>query len=213
MSGAGKTAVLEALKTKYSPTPGLPPDQIVPTVGLNLARLDVPSANGTCVFWDLGGRVGLRKIWERFYAGCDALVFVVDASEETSGDGDGDGDGDDDGDDGDGDGDAAAPADVRVHDEASGIAVLRHVLRREQLSGAPVLVLVNKADVASEKAVAEVRRKCETVVSSSGIDRHRVLDVVGKTGRGVDKGVEWLVGAAITSQRTKRRIAGESGDD
>ena len=46
VGGAGKTCVLESLKTRFSPMPGLAPAQIVPTVGLNLARLEVPAARG-----------------------------------------------------------------------------------------------------------------------------------------------------------------------
>ena len=83
VGGAGKTCVLESLKTRFSPMPGLAPAQIVPTVGLNLARLEVPAARGgaeTCVFWDLGGAPGLRGIWERYYAECDGVLFVVDAA-------------------------------------------------------------------------------------------------------------------------------------
>jgi len=84
VGGAGKTCVLEFLKTRFSPMPGLAPAQIVPTVGLNLARLEVPAdgatATTTCVFWDLGGARGLREIWERYYAECDGVLFVMDAA-------------------------------------------------------------------------------------------------------------------------------------
>ncbi|KAK1354685.1 hypothetical protein POM88_047941 [Heracleum sosnowskyi] len=35
---AGKTTLLEKLKSQYSNVEGLPPDRIVPTVGLNIGR-------------------------------------------------------------------------------------------------------------------------------------------------------------------------------
>jgi ADP-ribosylation factor related protein 1 len=34
---------------------GLPPDRIVPTVGLNIGRIEVE--NSKLLFWDLGGQV------------------------------------------------------------------------------------------------------------------------------------------------------------
>jgi len=46
---------LEKLKTIYSISEGLPHDRIVPTVGLNIGRIEV--SNAKIVFWDLGGQV------------------------------------------------------------------------------------------------------------------------------------------------------------
>ena len=74
---SGKTTALEQLKTAHAETPGLPNHQIVPTVGLNIARLDAPSGC-RLVVWDLGGRVGLRSIWERYYEEAHAVIFCVD---------------------------------------------------------------------------------------------------------------------------------------
>ncbi|CAN1158849.1 Protein WHAT'S THIS FACTOR 9, mitochondrial [Linum perenne] len=75
---AGKTTLLEKLKTVYSNSEGIPPDRIVPTVGLNIGRLEV--ANSKLVFWDLGGQIGLRSIWEKYYEEAHAVVFVIDAA-------------------------------------------------------------------------------------------------------------------------------------
>ena len=36
---AGKTTLLERLKTMYGATPGTPPERILPTVGLNVGRM------------------------------------------------------------------------------------------------------------------------------------------------------------------------------
>ncbi|CAN1267302.1 ADP-ribosylation factor-related protein 1, partial [Linum perenne] len=70
--------LLEKLKTVYSNSEGLPPDRIVPTVGLNIGRLEV--SNSKLVFWDLGGQIGLRSIWEKYYEEAHAVIFVVDAA-------------------------------------------------------------------------------------------------------------------------------------
>ncbi|KAL2540140.1 GTP-binding protein 1 [Abeliophyllum distichum] len=75
---AGKTTVLEKLKSQYSNLEGLPPDRIVPTVGLNIGRIEL--SNTKLVFWDLGGQPGLRSIWEKYYEEAHALIYVVDAA-------------------------------------------------------------------------------------------------------------------------------------
>ena len=40
LDNAGKTNILEKLKTHFSASPGLEADKILPTVGLNVARLE-----------------------------------------------------------------------------------------------------------------------------------------------------------------------------
>ncbi|XP_030533108.1 ADP-ribosylation factor-related protein 1 isoform X2 [Rhodamnia argentea] len=75
---AGKTTFLEKLKSIYLNMESLPPDRIVPTVGLNIGRIEV--SNTKLVFWDLGGQPGLRSIWEKYYEEAHAVVFVIDAA-------------------------------------------------------------------------------------------------------------------------------------
>lgn len=75
---AGKTTLLEKLKSLYSNLEGVPPDRIVPTVGLNIGRVEV--GNSKLVFWDLGGQLGLRSIWEKYYEEAHAVIYVIDAA-------------------------------------------------------------------------------------------------------------------------------------
>ncbi|XP_014518312.1 ADP-ribosylation factor-related protein 1 [Vigna radiata var. radiata] len=75
---AGKTTLLEKMKSMYSNIEGIPPDRIIPTVGLNIGRIEV--TNSKLVFWDLGGQPGLRSIWEKYYEEAHAVIFVIDAA-------------------------------------------------------------------------------------------------------------------------------------
>lgn len=76
---AGKTTLLESIKTKFSRIHGLPPEKIPPTVGMNLAKIQYRGAQ--VVIWDLGGQVRMRGIWEKYYSEANAVVFVVDSAD------------------------------------------------------------------------------------------------------------------------------------
>lgn len=77
---AGKTTVLEKIKGMYSNLPGMEPEKILPTVGLNVGKIDVSSSTKLFI-WDLGGQAGLRNIWDKYYADCHAILFIVDATD------------------------------------------------------------------------------------------------------------------------------------
>jgi ADP-ribosylation factor related protein 1 len=79
LEAAGKTTLLERLKTMYGGAPGLPPDKIVTTVGCNVARLNLDRCK--LLLWDLGGKVALRSIWEKYYADSKAVIYCIDASD------------------------------------------------------------------------------------------------------------------------------------
>lgn len=70
--------MLEKLKSIYSNLEGLSPDRIVPTVGLNIGRIE--DDNTRLVFLDLGGQIGLRTIWEKYYEAAHAIIYVIDAA-------------------------------------------------------------------------------------------------------------------------------------
>jgi ADP-ribosylation factor related protein 1 len=76
---AGKTTALEAIKTKFGKTPGLPPSKIPPTVGMNLAKIVYGGAQ--VVIWDLGGQLKMRSIWEKYYEEANAVIFIVDSAD------------------------------------------------------------------------------------------------------------------------------------
>mmetsp|Transcript_6587 Transcript_6587/g.16706 ORF Transcript_6587/g.16706 Transcript_6587/m.16706 type:complete len:192 (-) Transcript_6587:203-778(-) len=76
---AGKTTLLEQMKGLFNKQQGIPPERIPPTIGLNIGKMDV----GTCrvIFWDLGGQVRMRSIWEKYYAEAHGMVFVIDSAD------------------------------------------------------------------------------------------------------------------------------------
>merc|ERR1712070_788304 len=71
---------LEQMKGIYKKTPGIPPDRIPPTIGLNLGKMDVN--NCRVIFWDLGGQVRMRSIWEKYFAEAHGIIYVIDAADE-----------------------------------------------------------------------------------------------------------------------------------
>jgi len=79
LDNAGKTTLLEKIKTLYNKAPGLEPDKIGPTVGQNIGKITLPSS--ILQFWDLGGQRDIRNIWEKYYDACHAVAYVVDASD------------------------------------------------------------------------------------------------------------------------------------
>ncbi|KAF7729144.1 ADP-ribosylation factor protein 3 [Apophysomyces ossiformis] len=71
--------LLERIKSVYLGVPGLPPERIAPTVGLNIGKVDVKSTRIN--FWDLGGQKDLQTLWEKYYSECHGIVFVVDSTD------------------------------------------------------------------------------------------------------------------------------------
>jgi ADP-ribosylation factor related protein 1 len=79
--GAGKTSLVERVKGAFTPD-ARPPKMagITPTVGLNIARLELHGAK--LLFWDMGGDAALQPLWRNYYHQCHAVMFVVDAADE-----------------------------------------------------------------------------------------------------------------------------------
>lgn len=79
LDNAGKTTVLEKIKSKFGNSPGLPPDRIPPTIGMNLAKIQYRGTQ--VIMWDLGGQIKMRKIWEKYYGEANAVIFVIDSTD------------------------------------------------------------------------------------------------------------------------------------
>ncbi|CAH0406663.1 unnamed protein product [Chilo suppressalis] len=71
---------LEATKTKYTKKyKAMNPNRITTTVGLNIGKIHV---DGVILnFWDLGGQQELQSLWDKYYAECHAVIYIVDSSD------------------------------------------------------------------------------------------------------------------------------------
>ncbi|KAL5116095.1 ADP-ribosylation factor protein 3 [Pleosporales sp. CAS-2024a] len=196
LDNAGKTTLLEQIKAAYSPShPNL---KTVPTVGQNVATIEIPKPPIYLKIWDVGGQHSLRGLWQSYYASCHAIVFVIDSSDIGAGhlqDGHGQS----------GSGGGATGVGVGAGPGASGLdvgrleecrLVLESVLSNEDTSGVPVLVLANKQD--REDCVEVVRikewfvRKVFEGDKGGNVRDSRVLPCSALTGTGVKEAVEWL---------------------
>ncbi|CAK9136789.1 unnamed protein product [Ilex paraguariensis] len=163
---------LEKLKSQYSNSEGLPPDRIIPTVGLNIGRVEV--SNTKLVFWDLGGQLGLRSIWEKYYEEAHAVVYVVDA---------------------------ACP--LRFEDSKSALEkVLRHedlqgaplliLANKQKLLCQDLADSVSVEELARYLDLKKLDERAYTFEAVSGYD-----------GMGIKESVEWLVDVMERSKRTE----------
>jgi len=73
LQNSGKTNLVKAL------TSGQFVEEITPTLGFQMTK--VTKGDVTITLWDLGGQPRFRCLWERYCRGCDAIVYVVDASD------------------------------------------------------------------------------------------------------------------------------------
>ncbi|XP_017913007.1 PREDICTED: ADP-ribosylation factor-related protein 1 isoform X3 [Capra hircus] len=54
--------------------------KITTTVGLNIGTVDVGKAR--LMFWDLGGQEELQSLWDKYYAECHGVIYVIDSTDE-----------------------------------------------------------------------------------------------------------------------------------
>ena len=78
LDNAGKTTTLEQLKLLHTKNKGVPLDQIPPTVGMNIGRMDIDNCQIT--FWDLGGQISFRGIWDRYYNESQGAATLASAT-------------------------------------------------------------------------------------------------------------------------------------
>lgn len=74
LDNSGKTTIVNQLKTKDDRT------NVVPTVGFNVEKVKRNSLSITC--FDMSGHCRYRSLWEKYYSECDAIIFVIDSSDQ-----------------------------------------------------------------------------------------------------------------------------------
>jgi len=72
LDGAGKTTILYQLKLGTGVS-------TIPTVGFNVETVAFRKVKFNV--WDVGGQDKIRPLWRHYYAGTQALIFVVDSSD------------------------------------------------------------------------------------------------------------------------------------
>jgi ADP-ribosylation factor-like protein 3 len=73
LDNAGKTTLLRYIANEN-------PKETTPTEGFNVKSIvkDTFKLN----VWDIGGQKEIRKYWENYFENVDALIFVVDSSDD-----------------------------------------------------------------------------------------------------------------------------------
>nr|XP_020016630.1 ADP-ribosylation factor-related protein 1 isoform X4 [Castor canadensis] len=81
LDNAGKTTFLEQSKTRFNKNyKGMSLSKITTTVGLNIGTVDVGKTR--LMFWDLGGQEELQSLWDKYYAECHGVIYVIDSTDE-----------------------------------------------------------------------------------------------------------------------------------
>ncbi|XP_032809018.1 ADP-ribosylation factor-related protein 1 [Petromyzon marinus] len=81
LDNAGKTTFLEQTKTRFSKNyKAMNLSKITTTVGLNIGTIDVGSVR--LMFWDLGGQEELQSLWDKYFAECHGVIYLIDSVDE-----------------------------------------------------------------------------------------------------------------------------------
>lgn len=72
LDAAGKTTILYKLKLGEIVT-------TIPTIGFNVET--VTYKNILFTIWDVGGQDKIRPLWKHYYAGTNALIYVLDSAD------------------------------------------------------------------------------------------------------------------------------------
>jgi ADP-ribosylation factor related protein 1 len=193
LDNAGKTTLLEQIKALPSNQNATahPNLKTVPTVGQNVATISLPDVY--LKIWDVGGQHNLRGLWQKYYASCHAIVFVIDSSDI---------------------GDADISKISSVEEDWGRLEecrlVLESVLQHSDAEGVPLLVLANKQD--REDCVEVVRikegfvRKVFEGEKGSSVRDSRVLPCSALTGTGVEEAVEWIRSRVLWNKESRPPI-------
>lgn len=240
LDNAGKTTLLSQIKALFNTlvdpagqtgdaTPSDTAGNTVPTVGQNVATIDLPDMY--LKIWDVSGQMSLRRLWTSYYKSAHAVVFVVDSTDLGSGDLD------------------EAPRTPGWHGRKKSFisnggggadpdeepqtpwspmtpltpgmmlaglpqgrldecrAVLESVLGSEDTAGIPILVLANKQDREDSLEVVRIKegfvRKVFEGEKGVMVRDSRVLPVSALRGTGVKEAVEWVKSRVVWNKESR----------
>lgn len=75
LDNSGKSTILNKLQSKETQK-----SLIIPTVGYSIEKIKVSQMIFVCI--DMSGSGAYRDLWEKFYKECEAIIYVVDSSDE-----------------------------------------------------------------------------------------------------------------------------------
>lgn len=168
----------------------LPFSKIRPTIGSNLAKVDMFGAK--CHLFDVGGK--MKALWERYYDDCDAVIFCWKLGEDP------DAETKDEEDDND-----EIPFDLSKQQE-----VLEEV-RKAIPDDVPFLVFGHIFGNANED-LADVMYTTDPILPRYHNNLTGLCCGSAKTGVGVVSGLQWLVPLAKRQQKERLASRKEAGD-
>jgi small GTP-binding protein len=72
LDAVGKTTIMYKLKMNETV-------KTIPTIGFNVETMSYKTL--TMTMWDIGGQNKIRALWKHYYAGTDAIIYVIDSSD------------------------------------------------------------------------------------------------------------------------------------
>lgn len=156
LDAGGKTTILYKLKLGEVVT-------TIPTIGFNVETVEYKKISFTC--WDVGGKDKIRPLWRHYYPGCNALIYVIDATDVE-----------------------------RMDDEGCSLGnsakeELHRHLGEEELQGIPILIFANKQDMPKALSATQVEERLGLHDYSFP---YRVQGAHALGGEGLYEGLDWL---------------------
>eukprot|EP00793_Prasinoderma_coloniale_P005458 PRCOL_00004866-RA len=173
LDNAGKTTILTKLSEEDITT-------ITPTQGFNVKSLS--HANFKLNVWDIGGQKAIRPYWNNYFESTDALVYVIDSTDQKRMEETG-----------------FELGDLLEKEKLAGVPVSWRVRMKARVRARmgvstvnlSLLIYANKQDLLHALTPAEVAQMLNLVQIR---DRQwQIVACSARTGDGLTEGLEWLV--------------------
>merc|ERR1712080_735321 len=155
LDAAGKTTTLKRLALGETVS-------TVPTIGFNVDTVRYKNIEFT--MWDVGGQEKIRRLWRHYYENTDAVIFVVDSTDQG-----------------------------RLCNEDTGKesveCELNQLFRCDQLRDAVFLIFANKQDMRNTLSAPEIAEKLSL---QSVRHKWRIQPCSAVTGDGLYEGLNWI---------------------